>query len=274
MSQSYAFPSALADVSFADDRVRQFEGSEMPLEIQALGEPEQIYRPNPLFSSLLRGRYILAALLPAGLAGLYWILFDDLQRKGQLGQLWDPLVLGVFGAIFLGTVVGSMFLAQMPVTRATVYFYRRAAVVAEGNQLTLIPWKHLLFVRDRISTPEGQQFYCGWLEGHDRFEEQIWEQSAEHWAPAAVARINAGETVTVGDLGVSATHISYKGKTAAWEEVSSLILVVGRLYQMNITTKGSFLPWAWVNMHEIPNARAMQQVITSICPQHLLAAAK
>jgi hypothetical protein len=272
MSQTFAFPSALPEFPYvAEERVQQFEGDEIPREVQALGQPERVYRPSPLFSTLLRAKYLLAIAPPAILAGLYWLIYADMSGKGELQKLMDPLVLGVFGGLFVGALALSFFIARMPSTTATVFFYQRAAVVAEGNRLTLIPWKHLLFDRDRIRTPHGPSFYCGWVEDHDRFEERIWELSAEHWLPEALARIQAGETVTAGELGISATHISFQGKTAAWTEVTHLVVVVGRIYQLNIsTTQSRLFSWALVNLHNIPNARAVVDLIGKVAPPHLL----
>ena len=51
--------------------------------------------------------------------------------------------------------------------------------------------------------------------------------------------------------------------------MSKLIVIVGRLYQLSVFTS-SWVCWAEVNLHKVPNARPMQQLIANICPSHLL----
>ena len=155
-------------------------------------------------------------------------------------------------------------------TTATVFFYRQAAVVADGDRLVLIPWQHLLWLPGKILTPEGDVFHCGWMQDHDRFEEAIWALSEEFWVPAALKKIQAGQAVPCGDLGISASGITWKGKTAAWEDIARLVIIVGRAYRLNIATKGSWIDWASIDLHQVPNARAIERLISQLAPDRLL----
>ncbi|HZN34102.1 MAG TPA: DUF6585 family protein [Pirellulaceae bacterium] len=266
MSQ-ISFLSSLSALPSAD-QVREYPGSDVPPEIQALGSPREVHRPGS-FAALANFRYPLAALVVAAFGGLAYILYQDLASKNQL----DGNALFVFAVIGALAVSFAALILRIPVTNSTVFFYSRAAVVAQKDKLTLIPWKQLLYRRSTISTPEGRQFYCGWLESFDTFEERIWEYSAEHWLPEAEAKIKAGETVKVGELAISAKDISYQGRTTTWDRVTRLLLLVGRVYQLHISTKDTWCQWATIDMHQIPNARAVQQLITNICPPHLLTTA-
>jgi hypothetical protein len=249
----------------APERVAEFPASDEPVEIRALGEPQCVFKPGSL-ANLASFRYPLAALVALGAAGVAVALHQDLVRKNQL----DGNALFVFGVLgALASFVVAVLIA-LPITTATVFCYSQAAVVADRNKLTLIPWTQLLYSQSRIATPEGRQFYCGWLENFSAFEEQIWDYSAEHWLPAAVARVKAGETVTAGDLAVNAREISYQRKTLAWDQVTRLVLVTGKRYQLNIGANGSWFDWAAIDLHQIPNARSVEQLITSICPSRLL----
>ena len=272
--------SSLSFASFASsgglrtqacDRVQQFDASELPSEIAALGEAERIYAPSPVAAKLGSWRHACAFGMVAGIAGLFALIFLDLQRKGQLDQLADPGVFGVFGIIGASCVGVAIWMTRLKPTTATVFFYRQAAVVAEGDRLTLIPWQHLLWLPGQILTAEGHKFYCGWMEDHDRFEEAIWARSEEFWVPSALKRVRAGETVTAGDLAVSASGIGWKGKTASWDDVTQLVIVVGRVFRLNISTRASSLrSWANIDMYQVPNARAMERLISQVAPSRLL----
>jgi hypothetical protein len=253
------------------DRVLQFESTKkLPNEILALGEAERVYAPSPFAARLGSWRHVFAFGLVAGIAGLYALIFLDLQRKGQLNQLADPMILAVFGglgAVFVGVAI---WMTGLKPTTATVYFYHEAAVVAEGDQLTLIPWQLLLWLPGQILTAQGHKFYCGRMQNHDRFEEAIWERSAEFWVPEALKKVHAGETVTCGDLSVSASGIGWKDKTATWEEVTRLVIVHGRVYRLNIGTRGALWDFATIDLYQVPNARAIERLIAEVAPPRLL----
>jgi hypothetical protein len=257
--------------SGARDGILQFGAGDVPPEIEALGSPERVHKPSPIGATLGSCRYLFAFLIVLVVGSMFAIVIVEEQKKGQLSQLTDPLVLVVSGIIGASVVGAAIWLTRLKPATATVFFYQEAAVIADANKLTLIPWKHLLWLPGRIFTSEGHNFRCGWMEDHDRFEEAIWERSAEHWVPAALKKVKAGETVMAGDLSLSATHIGFAGKIAAWDEVTSLVIIVGRRYQLNVFTT-SWLAWAEVQLHKIPNARAVERLLTTIAPARLLKA--
>jgi hypothetical protein len=255
----------------ACDRVLHFDGSGgMPAEIAALGEAEAIYEPNQIAYKLAGWRHLLAFLVVAVIGGLIALVFVGLAQRGELDQLADPTVWVAFGIIGATAVGVAIWLTTLKRTTATVFFYRQAAVVAEENRLSLIPWQHLLWLPGKILTDDGSTFYCGWMQDHDRFEEAIWAHSDEFWVPAALKKIQAGQTVTCGDLGISGSGITWKGKTASWEDVSRLVIVVGRWYRMNIATSGSWIEWASIDLYQVPNARAIERLISHVAPPRLL----
>jgi hypothetical protein len=251
------------------DGILQFDDGDVPSEIQALGAPQRVHKPNPLAAKLAGWRYLFAFLLVGGLGSLYALIFLELQKRGQLDQLVDPYAWFTFGIIGAVAVGAAIWLVRLRPATATVFFYPTAAVIADAGKLTLIPWDQLLWLPGRILTSEGHSFACGWMEDHDRFEEAIWERSAEHWVPAALAKVKAGQTVKAGELAVSAAQIGYAGKTAAWEEVTNMILIHGRRYQLNVYTQ-SWIAWAEINLYTIPNARAIERLLSSIAPPRLL----
>jgi hypothetical protein len=111
------------------------------------------------------------------------------------------------------------------------------------------------------------------MEDHDRFEEAIWERSAELWVPEALKKVRAGETVTCGELSVSASAIGWKGKTATWEEVTRLVIVLGQVYRMSISTRAASWKSATIDLYQVPNARAVEQLISQVAPSRLLKSA-
>lgn len=255
----------------ACDRVQQFDASDLPSEIAALGQAERVYAPNPIAFKLAGWRHLLAFLVVAVIGGLFALIFIGLKQRNQLDQLADPAAWFTFGIIGATAIGVAIWLTTIRATTATVFFYRQAAVVAEGDRLTLIPWQHLLWLPGQILTAEGHKFLCGWMEDHDRFEEAIWARSEEFWVPAALKRVRAGETVTAGDLAVSTSAIGWKGKTASWDDVTQLIILIGRVFRLNISTRASSLRWwASIDMHQVPNARAMERLISQVAPARLL----
>ena len=265
---SYLTSTAIL-VDVQEERIREFPTNDIPPEIHALGTAEAVHQPHPVWATLANCRYLLAGVLLAG--GGAWIGFCYQYLRHQAH--WDFMTLAGFGLVALLCLGGAFFLTALPSQRATVFLYPGAAVIAEGGKLTLIPWKFLLYANGRIWTTEGHKFYCGLVERYDAFEERVWDYSLKHWLPGALQTVQAGGTVTVGPLSVSAAQISYCGKTATWQDVTEMIVVMGRFYQLNIRTKGSAVfHWATINMHEVPNARCMEQLLMRICPEHLLKA--
>ena len=267
----YLGSSALSGGS-SRDGVLQFDAGDVPAEIEALGPPERVHKPHTLGQKLAGWRYLFACLLVGGIGSLFAIIFLELQKKGQLDQLVDPYAWFTFGIIGAVAIGAAVWLVRIKPATATVFFYAKAAVIADAGKLTLIPWPQLLWLPGRIFTSEGHSFTCGWMEDHDRFEEAIWQRSAEHWVPAALAKVKAGQTVTAGALALSATQIGYAGKSAAWEDVTNLVIIHGRRFQLNVYTQ-SWLAWAEINLYTIPNARAVERLISSIAPPRLLKAA-
>ena len=179
MTSSFAYLSLPAAFSnSACDRVLQFDGSDVPPEIEGARPGRANFPPQP--AGIDAGELPVFVRLPArgeprGGRG------DDLlgpETQGPIGS--DGQSRGV-GRVWCDRAVclaGAVWLARIKPTIATVFFYRQAAVIAEGDRLTLIPWQHLLWLPGRIFTSEGLEFRCGWMEEHDRFEEAVWERSA------------------------------------------------------------------------------------------------
>lgn len=269
MGQTFSFPQMpvfpLRDVS----RVLTFDASEVPPEVASLGQAEAMVRPSAFWGTLVKCRYVLAFLIVAATGGTYAVIFEQARIKGQLDQLLSVPVLAVLGAIGSVFMIMAVLVCRLSPDMATVLFYGEAALVTQGNRCALIPWKQLLWRPGIISTPDGQEFRCTWMENHDRFEERIWALTAEHWVPAALEKIQAGETVTCGDLSISSTHVGYKEKTIPWTDVTGLMIQVGKIYRLVISNSG-FFAWATIDLHQIPNARGIEQLIASVCPRRLL----
>jgi hypothetical protein len=268
MSEGLSYLSSSAIMTDAhEERVREFPSNDIPPEVDALGTAEAVHQPHPVWATLANCRYLMAGVLLAGGGAILGFCYQQWRHQTD----WDLMSLAGLGLVALLCLAGAFVLTSLPSQKATVFLYPRAAVIAASGKLTLIPWRHLLYANGRIWTADGQKFYCGLLDRYDTFEERVWDYSLKYWLPEALAKVQAGGIVTAGPLAVSATHVSYCGKSAKWEEVTEMLVVVGRFYQLNITTKGSKLfHWATINMHEIPNARCMEQLLIRICPEHLL----
>lgn len=270
MGQTFSFLPPMPVFLARDvNRVLHFTADEVPPEVQSLGQAEAMVRPSAVWTTLVKCRYVLAFLIVAATGGTYAVIFEQARIKGQLDQMLSVPGLAVFGGLGLLFLGLAVLVCRMSPDMATVLFYGEAAVVTQGNKCALIPWKQLLWRPGIISTSGGQEFRCTWMENHDRFEERIWALTAEHWVPAALERIQAGETVTCGDLSISSTHVGYKDQTIPWTDVTGLMIQVGKIYRLAISNSG-FFAWATVDLHQIPNARGIEQLIASVCPRRLL----
>ncbi|MCI0359807.1 MAG: hypothetical protein L0211_15125 [Planctomycetaceae bacterium] len=254
------------------DGVQVFEGDAVATEIEALGLPEYIHRPQPLYAAFVKCRYVLALLLLAATGGTLAFLYEQIRMEGQLGQLNDPWVMGGMGLVGAIVLAGAVCLTRISGAKASVFFYDEAALVVEGKKKTLIPWTQLLWHSGRIWTEGGQQFRCAWMEDHDRFEERIWAKTSEHWVPAQLAKIRAGQTVTCGELSLSATHVGCEGKTASWDDVTKLVIDINNYFHSLtiFTSHSSWTSWAFADLRTMPNRRGMEELIAQVCPSHLL----
>jgi len=65
--------------------------------------------------------------------------------------------------------------------------------------------------------------------------------------------------------------VYYKNKQADWNEVTSLRILTGRMYSLQIFC-GGFLPWCTFDMLTAPNGELVSEVVRRVAPTHLLKA--
>src|SRR5688572_7361612 len=104
-------------------RVIHFSADEVPPQVESLGEVEALFRPSPLWMTLVNCRYVIAFLILAATAGTYVVIYQQAQIKGQLDQVLSMPVLSVFGGIGFVFLTMAVLVCRLSPDIATVLFY-------------------------------------------------------------------------------------------------------------------------------------------------------
>jgi hypothetical protein len=87
-----------------------------------------------------------------------------------------------------------------------------------------------------------------------------------HFLPKYLAMLEAGKRVMFGEFGVSKRYVYSKEEKLAWEEVTKLEVVNGRLH----VRRGGLLPWADYALFAEPNGFLAGELVRRLAPPRLL----
>lgn len=124
--------------------------------------------------------------------------------------------------------------------------------------------------RWRVTARDGRQIELpGWVEDEGVTIETTVERVTAVLLPQFLRRIEAGKKVMCGPFGVSRRFVYYKKKKARWDEVTSMRILTGRMYCLQIFC-GWPLPWCNFNILHAPNGQLVYELVRRVAPAHLL----
>lgn len=219
--------------------------------------------------------WLATPLLLAGSAALtYALIFES--NDAALGDLAGAIVMNVLIAL-LGVALPFVWFRNR---NKTVRLFEQGIEFEHRARLVPIRWDEIASVyfthiKVRVNgIPAGRQMTCT-IEGpsfgritvnqwFDRADElardveraiypRIVEQNANAWS--------RGEPVTFGMLTLTAEGLTVGKKRIAWSDVEQFWIDGGRV---TVRARGKLLPWASLARAKVPNAMALQTLVSRI----------
>ena len=241
----------------------------LPPEVKALGRPVSVHAPNWLStltgSGVNRvGLLVASAVLLTATAAAYTYYRMQANVAGVHPDAWQLIAAG-FGVPGLGSLLSWMRVRRGGggASDAGVGFlvYDEALVRAAAAGYTAIRWDEVKAIvppmesgtygrwgPTRVVARDGRSIDLSFkVAGEGTLLGTTYERVLAQLVPACLARIAAGETVTIGGLGLSQDGLTWKRKSLAWGHITGLLIVYGASNGLRITA-GRFGLWTGASM--------------------------
>jgi hypothetical protein len=164
--------------------------------------------------------------------------------------------------------------------RRSYFVFRDALAVVQGDEWTVVNWddveelqspritgsSYQLVTRQGAEVPIDQ-----WVEDYATLIQTVVDQVNEVLVPPALASLAAGKQLTFGPFGVSRRSLTYKGKKLRWQDVTSMVLLVGSgERRLTIRRRWGLFAWCWYDINRIPNHDVFYHVLCQTAPPRLL----
>ena len=237
------------------------------------------------FGAAYTGRIILVLVFLGVLAGL-WASQDDPRIASHPNLLWTSIALGL-AAVGLWVAMGksAVVISDSGVRRESVFGHQEItwSQVAE-TRYQVVPinvYAHfgLIGALIAISSKKSARAHLTLeLVGHDRQKLKITSNYSNadeaigiilsRLMPAMVqtvkSRVQRGETVQFGDLGLSVTAVVWKGNSIPVTEITKAELAGSNL---RIKRTGKWLSAVNVRSNKVPDVLVFLEVLESLAPQ-------
>jgi hypothetical protein len=255
--------------------VRCYAGQpgQAPKEVLALGKVGPLQQPSNLFT-ITKANPILTVLLGFVLIVIAAALISVLPLPRNPTGVLFLVLLAVLGAV---VVILPFVQKETP----PAYVLMDAALVLVRDYIyTLIPWsafRQLNFPRTAV-VADGQAFdICPDVANFGEVYDMVQQCIRRRLMPPALANLEAGGYVDFKPFQVGAAAIAHSGEASPWNEVSSIKVtthVQSQTRTLTICRHGKLLPWCRTTLNKVPNYWLLLEIITRVCPAHLLVTAK
>jgi Family of unknown function (DUF6585) len=242
-----------------------------PVDISALGEPEQVFRGS--ISSQLFAWF--ACLL--GTAFLALIIYVSIHPPKKPASPAAMLMLGAMGAT---CAFGGLYFA-IKFRRTAYLVFRDALVQCDGGDFTIIPWEHIrqlyetihpAWITYRVVTRKG---LTGDIRNHRALGTAIGEKMIERLLPASLKELDQGRAVSFGPLGVSRGALLCQGEQMAWYQVrlgfglkpdhAHRSTMLSNIIHLHVYHANG--PTTYLQVDAIPNFRLFLALVRQLWPQ-------
>jgi hypothetical protein len=251
----------------------------LPRELASLGRPQQVHPVTVSSTSLVLLCSGVFFLLAAGL-----LVFIYLKVPFKKGDPVPPetmlyIAAGValtglmccLGAWWKNDLGGGSKEAYLLYPDALVFLQKESFVLMRWNEIAeLISPKNLGDYH--ISTRDGRTLPIKHaVKDYGNLIASVSTRVTREIIPPLSEALELGEAVSFGPFEVSRTHIGYKGKVLAWEDVAVLRIETGQWgRRLRIRVSGSPLPWCFCNLESFPNGVLFPELLRTACPPRLL----
>jgi hypothetical protein len=144
----------------------------------------------------------------------------------------------------------------------------------EWGTVQEVSWVWLRLGRHLALTDgDGRQMVV-WQHGYTEAGElrlAIYQRVNDVLLPRTLQKIAGGKTVKFGPFALSRRGLKYKGRTARWDDITSLKLHTHRGdTRLTIYVSGRLLAWSWCSVDTIPNWNTFYDALCRTAPDHLL----
>lgn len=140
-------------------------------------------------------------------------------------------------------------------------FYRQTIKRYTNGQLTGV-YVHLQLTSSDGTTAKFREFVGDIYELEDRIDNEV----VKRRLPAAIARVQNGETVQFDKVSVSKAGVTKGGDTLPWSDIEAVKIENG---QFAVQRQGKFFNWANINVYDIPNFTVFINVVAEVAGKKL-----
>jgi hypothetical protein len=257
---------------------------ELPPDVLALGTPLSIHPPGrlsraippALAKAIVPALVTIMLLIAAGCTAMY-------LAGVPLGQATPDVWMAITAPMLLFSVVtvvvrwlNARAARENPEQQSTlgVLVYPEAIVRAVPGGFDVIRWEEVRELHAPASksvwavvADDGRRIDLpGWVADHTDAVMHITQRAEAVLLPRFLARIEAGKKVMFGPFGLSRRFLYSKGDKLAWDDVTNLVVVDGRLR----VSRGKVLPWCEYMLMAYPNGFLAHELVRRLAPPHLL----
>ncbi len=260
-----------------------------PPTVKALGRPLSVHTPNWL-AAVTGARFnrVLTLTTTALILGvtavcatLYYLQADVL---GVHPDAWQLIAagFGLLGVICLASWARLRNGGGGAADAGDGYLiYDEALVHARPGLYTVLRWDELKALEPRLVRANGMPRLVSrdgrWIDlsakvkGEARLFKVAFERSLANLVPEHLERIAAGEAVKFGSLTLNRQGLGWKGKTLAWSEITSLVLIHGDRNGLEVSAgRFSLLSWCFFEYGTVSNGDVALELVRLLAPPNLL----
>ncbi|GHO99016.1 hypothetical protein KSF_090640 [Reticulibacter mediterranei] len=267
--------------------------STLPTPVQQIATADQLgafikrydYSARELRSSI---GYGVGGLLVLGFAALMLgvLLEDDIAHHNIGAGDW---LMAAFLLLLLGIILGCCRLIfhalALIISKPKIYQFKQGLVILRGNRASSYPWRQVKFLWKTVIdhylkqsgtftstvTYQGRSYHFTLRLQDDRklrldndlehireLGEQIDQEVFQALWPAALASLEAGETLSFGNFRIDAQGLIRGQKALSWKDWPLLTVNKG---SVTIKAAGQEKAWAKSELAEIPNYRLFLALI-------------
>ncbi len=240
-----------------------------------LGEPLAQYRTSVLQAIVYFLFGVLATLVGLALAG--FLLYQVIVAGEDLGEHY---AFGFYAAVAVIAGLGSLF-RWRGMLGAGVIAFEEGLARFKGSDCQVLRWKDVEVVRrgkpqghnepsvgasmrlTLVGTAGREWVFTETLQGFKQFRDLVEERTLAHLLPPALEDLDAGRTLSFGDVAVDSAGLTFAGQPfLPWERVEEVSIDKGKVVVHSTRAKA---PHCKVPIFQVPNAHLLVALVRRFC---------
>lgn len=253
----------------------------LPEEAQTLGPPLAVYRPT---RALLVGLGVCAVVIVGGLVLAVAAVWSMLQPGPIPQKSLEGMQAGVGAGLGLMVMGACLAIAALRAGKRRVVVCQDGLVLVKPRGCTIVRWDEIVeFYRAEtrlmfagfhlntsrtfaiVTTAGKRTEITSFFRDTGTLGDTIERQVLTRLLPAALAALEAGETVTFGPIGVSRQGLwRAGGHVLPWEALDSVQIASGWL---RVRQAGAWFNWFSLMSGAVPNVLLFLALVNKMCKE-------